>query len=43
MKATNLYLYIGDGKYVASVQDTVYEATTLTLPADESVYQITDN
>lgn len=43
MVSTNLYLYIWDGKYVASVQDTVFDADTLVLPADESVYQLTAN
>jgi hypothetical protein len=43
MISTNLYLYIGDWKYVATVQDTVFNATTLTLPSNESVYQMTIN
>ncbi len=43
MVATNLYLYIGDGQYVATVQDTVFDATTLNVPSDENVYQLTDN
>ena len=43
MISTNLYLYIGDGKYVASVQSTVFTAATLTLPTGETVYQMTDN
>lgn len=43
MVATNLYLYIGDWQYVATVQETVFDATTLNVPADENVYQLTDN
>lgn len=43
MLATNLYLYIGDGRYVASMQDTVYTAQTLALPDKEFVYYLTIN
>jgi len=43
MLSSNLYLYIWDGKYVATVQSTVFEADTLIFPSTESVRQLTRN
>ena len=43
MLATNLYLYIGDGRYINTVQDTVYDVSSLVLPENEFAYQLTAN